>query len=108
MKGMPKVLNTKHDVLLCHSLALEGKLSKDELRQKLLNMLSDEKVWVYKEEVSENYAPKENEKVMEQVDFETGTTKHICYELQENPNARYLQMGFSKEELLNLINQLEV
>jgi hypothetical protein len=107
MIGIPYNLNTKEDVLTCHSLALSGELDKTQLKQKLQNLLSDEKVWVFKEEVSESYVPSENEKVMVETD-EAGNTKYVCYVLQDNPYARYLQMGFTKEELTNLIAQLEV
>lgn len=107
MVGIPKVLNTKEDVLNCHALALAGELDKEELKQKLQNLLSDEKVWVFKANVSDTYTPSANEKVMTETD-KTGATKHVCFEIQDNPNARFLQMGFTKDELTNLITQLEV
>lgn len=107
MIGIPKVLNTKEDVLNCHALALAGELDKEGLKQKLQDLLSDEKVWVFKTDVLDTYTPLANEKVMTEPDG-TGATKHVCFEIQDNPNARFLQMGFIKEELTNLITQLEV
>lgn len=107
MRGLPNVLNTKEDVYTCHALALVGELDKEGLKQKIQDLLSDEKVWVYKEEVLDTYTPSTNEKIMTHTD-EAGNTKYVCYVLQNNPHARYLQMGFTKEELINLITQLEV
>lgn len=105
MRGIPKVLNTKEDVLNCHTLALSGELDRASLKQKLQNLFSDEKVWVFKAEVSDTYTPAANEKVMTETDA-AGVTKHVCFELQDNPNARFLQMGLTKTELESLINQL--
>lgn len=105
MIGVPKHLNTKEDVLYVYTLALQGQLPKDEVKRKIENLLSDEKIWVYKAEVESDYTPSETEKVMLQQ--ETDGEKHICFELQDNPNARFLQMGFTKEEILNLIKNLE-
>lgn len=107
MVGIPNVLNTKQDVLNCHTLALAGELDRKELRQKLQDLLSDEKVWVFKADVSNTYKPLANEKIMTQTDM-AGVTKHVCFELKDNPNARFLQMGLAKNELTNLITQLEV
>lgn len=106
MVGIPEFLNTKEDVLYCHALALAGEL-KEGCKEKLQDLLSDEKVWVFKADVLDTYTPSANEQVMTETD-ETGATKYVCFELQDNPNARFLQMGFTKEELINLITQLEV
>jgi hypothetical protein len=103
----PDALNTKQDVLNCHALALAGEIDRKELRQKLQDLLSDEKVWVFKADVSDTYKPLADEKVMTQTDM-AGVTKHVCFKFQDNPNARFLHMGFTKEELTNLITQLEV
>lgn len=105
MRGIPAYLNTKEDVLNCHALALSGELDRAGLKQKLQSLSSDEKVWVYRADVSDAYIPAENEKVMIETDM-TGAAKHVCFELRENPNARFLQMGLTKTELESLINQL--
>ena len=107
MKGVPKWLNSKDDVLFCVQLALEGELDKNATKKKLQDLLSDEKVYVYKSTVGESYMPAENEKVCE-ARKEDGSIEYHCYELQQNPNARYVQMGLSKEEIQDLLAQLEV
>lgn len=106
MKGMPKWLNSKHDVLYCMELAMDGKLDKAELRKKLESLLSDEKVYMFKEKVPEGYTASEGERVCE-VRKEDGAVEYHCYTLQENPNARFAQMGFTKQEIQGLINQLQ-
>lgn len=104
MVGIPKHLNTKEDVLTCHSLALAGELDGAQLKQKLKDLLSDEKVWSFKSVVSSTYTAGDNEKVItEQVE---GQEKHLLYELKSNPNARFIVMGFQKAELQSLIDQL--
>lgn len=107
MVEIPKVLNTKEDVTTCHVLALAGGLDRKELKQKLQDMFSDEKVWVFKANVAATYAPSANEKVMKETDI-AGVTKHVCFEIRDNPNARFLQMGYTKQELTNLITKLGV
>lgn len=104
MVRIPYHLNTKEDVLTCHSLALAGELDGAQLKQKLQNLLSDEKVWSFKSVVSSTYAAGANEKVMTEQD--AGQEKHVLYELKSNPNARFLVMGFQKAELQSLIDQL--
>jgi len=107
MIGIPKILNTKQDVLYCVELAKQNEVDKAELKVKLQNLLSDEKVWVFKAEVDASYTPAASEKVMEQKEMETGSIKYVCYELIDNPNARFLQMGLTKNEILHLISELE-
>ncbi|MDI6865813.1 hypothetical protein [Thermodesulfovibrio yellowstonii] len=105
MRGIPKWLNTKEDVLRCIELAIDGQLDKQQLKKKLQDLMSDEKVYMFKQIVNEGYTPAEGERVCE-VKKEDGSVEYHCYELQENPNARFAQMGFTKEELQGLINQL--
>jgi hypothetical protein len=107
MIGMPKWLNSKEDVLYCVRLAIEGRLDKEIVKKRLQNLLSDEKGYIYKNVVNEGYTPSENEKICE-VKKEDGTIEYHAYELQENQNARFLQMGFTKDEITSIINQLEV
>lgn len=106
MRGMPKWLNSKQDVLYCMELAMDGELDKAELRKKIEALLSDEKVYMFKEKVSEGYAAQEDERVCE-VRKEDGTVEYHCYALQENPNARFAQMGFTKQQIQDLIQQLQ-
>ena len=106
MVGIPKSINSKADVLYCHSLALSGEIDRTKLKEKLQGLLSDEQTWSFKAEVPETYTPLAGEKVVTETDIVTGATKHSCYELVDNPYAQYLVMGFSKDELTNLINQL--
>jgi hypothetical protein len=106
MIGVPKWLNSKEDVLYCVQLAMEGRLDKESVKKRLQDILSDEKVYMYKNVVNEGYIPAENEKICE-VKKEDGTIEYHAYELQENQNARFLQMGFTKDEITSIINQLE-
>ena len=106
MKGMPKWLNSKDDVMYCVQLAMEGEIDKGILKEKLQELMSDEKVYVFKSQVTADYTPVEGERVCE-MRKEDDSIEYHCYELQTNPNARYIQMGFSKEELQGLINELE-
>ncbi|MBI3584183.1 MAG: hypothetical protein HY096_09600 [Nitrospinae bacterium] len=105
MRGIPSVLNTRVDVETCHALALTGEIDSAELKKKLQDLFSDEKIWSFKSEVASTYIPLSNEKVITEIDT-AGQTKYICFEFVDNPNARFLQMGFTKAELENLINQL--
>lgn len=105
MREIPNVLNTKDDVLSCHALALADEILKSDLKQKLQDLLSDDQVWFFQAEVTEAYAPGTNEKVMtEKLNDET--IKYVCFELRDNPNARFLQMGFQRTELEALISEL--
>ncbi len=106
MRGVPKWLNSKEDVLYCVQLAIEGEIDREAVKTKIQDLLSDEKVYVYKATVNEGYTAKENEKICE-AKKEDGSTEYHCYELQQNPNARHVQMGLSKEEIQSLIKQLE-
>ena len=106
MVGVPYHLNTKEDVLTCHALALAGELDVEHLKQKLQNLLSDEKVWSFKAVVSSTYVAGANEQVMTAKDAATDQERHILYELKSNPNARFLVMGFQRAELQSLIDQL--
>lgn len=106
MVGVPKHFNTKKDVLLCHTLALKGEFDRNEVKKKLQNLLSDEKVWAYEREVTEDYTAGENEKVIVEEDIDTGQIRHSLYVLKDNPYAYYSRLGFKKEELQSLIDQL--
>lgn len=103
---MPKWLNSKQDILLCMELANDGQLEKEQLKKKLQDLLSDEKVYAFQQIVNEAYTASVDEKVCE-VKKDDGSVEYHLYKLQENPNARFAQMGFTKEELQNLLNQLE-
>jgi len=106
MRGIPKWINSKQDVLNCVELALEGQLNKQEVKKKLEDLLSDDRVYMFKSVVNEEYTASKDERVCE-VKKEGGAIEYHCYELQDNPNARYKQMGLSKEELQDLIKELE-
>lgn len=105
MVGIPKVLNTRVDVLVCHAEAMAGRLSKPDLAKKMQDLLSDAKVWMFKEDVSEDYTPGANEQVLAETKVGEAV-KYTCFALQDNPDARYLQMGLTKPELDSLIDQL--
>ncbi|WP_028844733.1 hypothetical protein [Thermodesulfovibrio thiophilus] len=106
MRGMPKWLNSKEDVLNVVGLASDGQLSKSDVKKKINDLLSDERVYNYKAEVSSDYQPGENEKVMTEKHYD-GTEKIVCYELVENMYARYIQLGFTKDEIISLLSSLE-
>ena len=106
MVGIPYHLNTKEDVLTCHALALSGEIDSAQLKQKLQNLLSDEKVWSFKSVVSSTYVAGANEQVMTEKDAATEQERHVLYELKSNPNACFLVMGFQRAELQSLIDQL--
>jgi hypothetical protein len=105
MQEIPSVLNTKDDVVVLHAQALAGIVSKSDLKQKLQDLLSDDQVWFFKEVVAEVYTPGINEKVMTQKETDD-TIKYVCFELRDNPSARFLQMGFQRTELEELIGEL--
>ncbi len=106
MRGMPKWLNSKEDVYLVVQLAIEGQLPKSDVRKKVSALLSDEKVWQFKKTVDAGYVAGEGEKVVESRDFE-GNVRYECYELVDNQHARYIQMGLTKEEIQNILNELK-
>ena len=106
MRGIPKNLNTKDDVENCLEAVLAGELDGTVLKKQLLNLLSTETVWEFKVEVTEAYIPKTDEQVLKQTDNATGMAKHVCYVLVNNPTAAYLLMGYSRDELQSIINQL--
>ncbi len=104
MRGVPKHLNSKHDVDRCIDLALKGETDKAEVRKSVERLLSDEKVWKFKVDVSSTYQPTQNEKVI--AEDVNGTTKYHCFESVDNPDALYLRMGFTKAEIQNFLKQL--
>lgn len=85
---------------------MDGRLDRAELRKKIEALMSDDKVYMFKEKVSENYTASEDERVCE-IRKEDGTVEYHCYKLQDNPNARFIQMGFTKQEIQDLISQLQ-
>jgi 3-oxoacyl-[acyl-carrier-protein] synthase III len=110
MIGIPDVLNTKQDVLNCIEYADKGMLNKSELALKIKSLKNDEKVWMFKEYVDSDYTPLENEKVMEEETIDDNgnkTTKYVCFEFVDNPNALYIKMGFTKDEIDQYITKLE-
>ena len=106
MIGVPKIFNTKEDILTCHALALAGEIDGLELKNKLQNLFADKNVWTFKAEVTDTYIPKDGEQVTKDTDPATGTEKYTCFALASNANAGFLLMGFTETELNNLIEEL--
>jgi len=106
MRGIPKWLNSKQDVYSVVELALDGQFDKERVRKMLEDLKSDEKVYVFKQVVTEGYVPAGDERVCE-VRKEDNSVEYHLYSLEENPNARYRQMGMTREELEGLIKELE-
>lgn len=108
MIGAPKWLNTKEDVVNAVNYAKQGIIDKNDVIKRLTDLFSDEKVWVYKQDVDSTYKPADStEKVMQVDDMESQTTKYVLYTLQDNPDARFLRMGLTKDEIENYINELK-
>lgn len=106
MRGAPKWLNSREDVYTVAQLALDGQLDREEVKKKIQSLMSDEKVYVFDRIVNQNYTAGQDENVCE-TKKEDGTVEYHCYKLQDNPNARYLQMGMTKEEIQTILNELE-
>lgn len=106
MRGAPKWLNSREDVYTVAQLAIDGQLDREEVKKKIQNLMSDEKVYVFGHIVDENYTAGQDENVCE-VRKEDCTVEYHCYRLQDNPNARYLQMGLTKDEIQTILNELE-
>jgi len=104
MEKLPENLGTKNDILLFIEKAKKGEYDKAELKRRLQGMQAASKHWVFSKEVTATYTPDVNEKVMEEQDGEA--VKYVCYSLQDNMSAPFLQAGIEEVEMQGLINQL--
>ncbi len=107
MVGVPNTINTKQDAQVCVTMALAGELDRTQLKQKLENLFSDEMVWNFKQTVSSTSVAGNNQQIIKEKDMITGQDKYELFELDSNPNPRYIAMGFqNRAELQSLIDQL--
>ena len=108
MRGFPVKFNSRQDVEVCFELAKQGMLDTDELKKRLQAMLNTDKHYVFDKALdSPDNAdgPEPDFKVMEQ-ESDDGTKEYVQYKLEENPGAIFRALGFTKEEIENLISQL--
>ena len=108
MRGMPHKFNSRTDVETCFELAKQGKLDAGEIKKRLQAMLNTDKHYVFDKVLDnpDNADGSEPEyKVMEQ-EKKDGTKEYIQYRLEEDPGAIFRQLGFTKDEIENLIAQL--
>jgi hypothetical protein len=92
--GFPKHLKTRNDYENCHQLALTGKLDKNIMKARWRNLIYTAKTWTFKSVVTEEYIPAENEKVMVDVNSQTGL-KYTCFEHADNPNAEIVALAYT-------------
>ena len=101
MRDFPKWLNTKQDYLNC----LEA--FPEKTKQVLQELLTSRFCWFPIRELSEGEAGAESDtyKVIENKDEETQTIKRIQYELKEDENARLFLLGFTVDEINEIIKR---
>lgn len=104
MRGIPNKLNSKQDIETCVALAIAGDLDKVELKERLQNLLSDEKVYVFSKVVDQAYTATASEKVIESEN--DGVVTYDCFILTDNPASRFLKLGITKTELNAHIKKL--
>jgi hypothetical protein len=98
MQGFPKVIQTRHDVevlLLTHPS--ETKVFLSELINDILQWYpSGELIGVEEGITDDTHKVIENKGIDDVITF-------IQYELRDNPNAKLFQLGFTVEEVKNII-----
>lgn len=100
MKGFPKNLNTKDDYLYIKE-HFDRELWVPEF-QKLLDTISD---WFFVKnlDLEKDGITDDTHKIVE---IETSSDKPTIlsqYEFRENPDAKLFKLGFTKEEIANII-----
>jgi len=100
MKGFPKNLNTKDDYLYIKE-HFDRELWVPEF-QKLLDTTSD---WFFVKNLdkAEDGITDNTHKIVSSEDTSTKEITYMQYELRENPTAKIFKLGFTKEEIANLI-----
>lgn len=98
MRGFPKWLNTRQDLINCLELYPER---ADEAAR---NLLAGRFVWVATGAVPDGEAGIEDamHRVVESVD-DSGQTIHTQLELQDDPQARLYRLGFTAAELEGML-----
>lgn len=100
MKGFPKNLSTKEDYLYIKD-HFDKELWVPEF-QKLLDTVND---WFFVSDLkSEEEGITDNtHKIVSSKNTETKEVIYAQYELRENPHCKLYSLGFTKEEVNNLI-----
>ena len=96
MRGFPKHFETKQDYL--NSMELYPEETKKALR----SLYADRYTWVVIKELKSRSEGIEDAFHIISECIEKGEIKIKQLEAQEDPNARYLRLGFTKEEITYL------
>lgn len=94
MKGLPKNLNSKEDYIYA-----KNNFPEEYWKKEFQNLLDNRFGWFYVEDLeSEKGINDDTHKVVE--DKDTGYTQ---YELRENPDAKIFKLGFTVEEVEEML-----
>ena len=109
MRGFPHTLKTKKDIENVLSLVSKGKLPKEDLLKVLRSILNTDQHYVF-DKILNSPDEKDGEepqyRVLEQ-EKEDGSKECVQFKLVENPNAIFRVMGYTKDEINNLITYVE-
>ena len=101
VKGFPKWLNSKDDYIY-----VKDNFSKEQWADKFQSLLDDRLQWFNIGEITDDGITDENHKVV--VSENMGETKKYQYELKENPSCLLYKLGFTVDEVENIIATIEV
>ncbi len=101
MIGYPKTLNTKEDYLY-----VKENFPKSEWRQDFKDLLDTQYDWFYEKTLADDDegVTDDTHKVVEMKENDE-STKKAQYVLKENPTCRMNQLGFTKAEIMEAINE---
>jgi hypothetical protein len=110
MRGKPKYLNSKEDYL--NLLAMdEAVVSKEEKIEELEGLLANISDWFFEKYVAENEGIEdETHKVVVNEPMEGSEQTEVTYAqyvYKQNPMAKIFRIGFTIEEVQNLIDSLK-
>lgn len=101
MKGYPKNLQTRED----YEYVLAN-FSKDDWKQDFQNLLSTRWMSIYQHRMSDDEIVPDDikHKVLYQTDEKTGIIYRELYYIIENPDAKIFKLGYTVEEVENILN----
>ena len=109
MRGIPSFLNSKEDVYNLIDLAKTEQLDKEQVKEKIQNLLHDEYIFEYSNDVNEDYVEQEGERKRIDIDSTKSPPEVLGWRLDKlvlNPNARFKLMGLSSIEINSLLDEL--
>lgn len=100
MKGYPSSLNTKEDYLY-----VRANFPREQWLPDFQHLLDSRKDWFFVSHLpdKESGVTDDTHKVVESQDMDSDTVTYDQYELRDNPTAKIYRLGFTVEEVEELM-----